>query len=251
MHDLNYFRDHLDLFAEMAGRRGAALDLDGFRALDRERRELITATEQLKAQRNKASDEIARLKKEKQNADKLIGEMKQVSERVKAADERIAQLDATQRELLLTIPNIPHASVPVGHSAAENVEVRRWGAQAKFDFVPKPHWDVGEQDGIRSGVDYGANEIVPVVEVVIELAAAGVGALADVVEAHGGRALLGHQLSGSLHDPCARAVSFCRQHLWHADSVSIGLDSPPPGCCTAAYGLFSPLVKRQEVGAWA
>src|SRR5713226_3329000 len=148
MHDLNYFRDHLDLFAEMAKRRGAPLDLQGFRALDKERRELITATEQLKSQRNKASEEIARLKKEKQNADNLIAEMKQVSERVKVADERIAQLDGTQRELLLTIPNIPHASVPVGHSAAENVEVRRWGAPPKFDFAPKPHWDVAERAGI-------------------------------------------------------------------------------------------------------
>ena len=97
-------------------RRSAAatLDLDAFRALDKERRELITATEQLKAQRNKASEEIARLKKEKQNADALIAEMKQVSEHIKQGDERIAQLDATQRELLLTIPNIPHSSVPVG-----------------------------------------------------------------------------------------------------------------------------------------
>ncbi|MGB6498360.1 MAG: serine--tRNA ligase, partial [Candidatus Acidiferrum sp.] len=114
MHDLNYFRDHLDLFAEMAKKRGAALDLEGFRALDKERRELITATEQLKAQRNKASDEIARLKKAKENADALIAEMKQVSERIKAADERIAVLNATQSELLMTIPNVPHASVPAG-----------------------------------------------------------------------------------------------------------------------------------------
>src|SRR5207302_2852811 len=67
MHDLNYFRDHLDVFAEMAKKRGAALDLDAFRKFDKERRELITATEQLKAQRNKASEEIARLKKEKQS----------------------------------------------------------------------------------------------------------------------------------------------------------------------------------------
>src|SRR5579859_2768272 len=124
----------------MANRRGAALDLDGFRALDKERRELITATEQLKAQRNKASDEIARLKKEKQNADSLIAEMKQVSERIKQSDERIAALDATQRELLLNIPNIPHFSVPVGQSAAENVEVRRWGTPPKLDFTPKPQW---------------------------------------------------------------------------------------------------------------
>jgi seryl-tRNA synthetase len=133
MHDLNYFRDHLDVFAEMAKKRGAVLDLDAFRKLDKERRELITATEQLKAQRNKASEEIARLKKEKQNADSLIAEMKQVSERIKQSDERIAELDATQREFLLTIPNVPHSSVPV---------------PPKFDFAPKPHWEVGERAGI-------------------------------------------------------------------------------------------------------
>ena len=148
MHDLNYFRDHLEVFAEMAKKRGAALDLDAFRKLDKERRELITATEQLKAQRNKASEEIARLKKEKKNADSIIAEMKQVSERIKQSDERIAELDATQRELLLTIPNIPHSSVPVGTSAADNKEVRRWGAPPKFDFAPKPHWEVGERAGI-------------------------------------------------------------------------------------------------------
>jgi seryl-tRNA synthetase len=148
MHDLSYFREHLDVFAEMAKKRGAALDLDAFRTLDRERRELITSTEQLKAQRNKASDEIARLKKEKQNADALIAEMKQVSERIKSADEGIAQLDSTQRAFLLTIPNVPHFSVPVGHSAAQNVEVRRWGTPPRFDFAPRPHWEVGERAGI-------------------------------------------------------------------------------------------------------
>src|ERR1700686_2753485 len=153
MHDLTYFREHLDVFADMAKKRGVALDLDGFRALDKERRELITATEQLKAQRNKANDEISRLKKAKENADALLAEMKQVSDRIKSADERIAQLDAKQRDLLLTIPNVPHVSVPVGHSAAENVEVRRWGAPPKFDFAPKPHWEVGERAGI---LDLGA-----------------------------------------------------------------------------------------------
>jgi seryl-tRNA synthetase len=148
MHDLNYFRDHLDVFADMAKKRSMALDLDGFRALDKERRALITANEQRKAQRNKASDEIARLKKEKQPADVLIAEMKQVSELIKQSDERITGLDATQRELLLTIPNVPHSSVPVGASAAENVEVHRWGGPPKFDFTPKPHWEVGERAGI-------------------------------------------------------------------------------------------------------
>jgi seryl-tRNA synthetase len=148
MHDLSYFREHLDVFAEMAKKRGLQLDLEAFRALDKERRELITATEQLKAQRNKASEEIAQLKKKKQNADALIAEMKQVSERIKQGDERTTQLDATQREFLLTIPNVPHSTVPVGHSAGENVEVRRWGSPPKLDFAAKPHWEVGERAGI-------------------------------------------------------------------------------------------------------
>jgi seryl-tRNA synthetase len=148
MHDLSYFREHLDVFAEMAKRRNITLDLDGFRALDKERRELITENEHRKAQRNKASDEIACLKKEKRSADAILAEMKQLSERIKQADERIGGLDATQRELLLTIPNIPHSSVPAGHGAEDNKEVRRWGSAPKFDFQPKPHWEVGERAGI-------------------------------------------------------------------------------------------------------
>jgi seryl-tRNA synthetase len=148
MHDLSYFREHPDLFAEMAKRRNITLDLGGFRELDKVRREQITANEQRKAMRNRASDEIARLKKEKQNADTLIAEMKQVSEQIKQSDERIAELDARQRELLLTIPNIPHSSVPAGASAEDNLEIRRWGAPPAFDFQPKPHWEVGERAGI-------------------------------------------------------------------------------------------------------
>ena len=145
MHDLDYFREHLDQFTAMAQHRGIKLDLDSFRSLDRERRELITSTERLKARRNQASEEIARLKKSKQDAAALLAEMKEVSERIKQADERIAQLDASFRDFLLTIPNLPHRSVPVGKSAADNVEIRRWGAPPKFDFVPRPHWEVGER----------------------------------------------------------------------------------------------------------
>ncbi len=148
MHDLNFFRDHLDLFAEMASKRNITLDLGAFRVLDKERRELITENEQRKAQRNKTSDEIARLKKEKQSADALIANMKQVSERIKQSDERIGELDARQRETLLTIPNIPHSSVPYGTGADGNHEVRRWGTAPKFDFQAKPHWEVGERAGI-------------------------------------------------------------------------------------------------------
>ena len=148
MHDLNYFRDHLEVFAQMAKNRGIALDLEGFRALDKERRELITKTEFLKAERNKRNDEIGRRKKSGQDASDILADMKAMSADIKDSDERIAALDTTQRELLLTIPNIPHSSVPVGASAADNKEVRRWGTPPKFDFQPKPHWEVGERADI-------------------------------------------------------------------------------------------------------
>jgi len=148
MHDLNYFREHLGVFADMAKRRNITLDLEAFGTLDKERRELITENEKRKAERNKASDEIGRLKKEKKNADALLAEMKQVSEIIKQTDERIDSLDARQREFLLTIPNVPHSSVPYGSGADGNQEVRRWGSPPKFDFEPKPHWEVGEKAGI-------------------------------------------------------------------------------------------------------
>ena len=153
MHDLSYFREHLELFAEMAKNRHITLDLETFRTFDRERRELITQTEALKARRNKASDEIARLKKEKQDASALLAEMAGVSKQIKEDDERIANLDNTQREMLLGIPNVPHASVPVGGGAEDNVEVRRWGTPPNFDFAARPHWEVGERAGI---LDLGA-----------------------------------------------------------------------------------------------
>jgi seryl-tRNA synthetase len=148
MHDLSYFREHLDVFADMAHKRGIALDLDGFRALDRERRALVTETEALRAERNKASDEIGRLKKENQNADTLITKMKALAEPIRDKSLRTVELTNKQQDFLLMVPNLPHASVPVGHSAADNKEVRRWGTPPKFDFQPKPHWEVGEHAGI-------------------------------------------------------------------------------------------------------
>jgi seryl-tRNA synthetase len=148
MHDLSFFREHLERFEQMARNRGITLDLEGFRTLDRERRECITAVERLKAERNKASEEIARLKKAGQDAAALIAEMKRVSDEIRRLDEHAAELDRRLRDFMLTVPNLPHESVPVGHSAAENVEVRCWGVPPKFDFTPQPHWEVGERAGI-------------------------------------------------------------------------------------------------------
>ncbi len=148
MHDLGYFREHLEEFEQMASNRGVKIDFAAFRTLDQERRERITSTERLKAERNKASDEIARRKKAGQDASPLLAEMKRVSEEIKLADERITQLDARLADFMLTVPNRPHSSVPVGRDASDNVEVRRWGAPPKFDFTPRPHWEIAESAGI-------------------------------------------------------------------------------------------------------
>jgi seryl-tRNA synthetase len=148
MLDLGYVREHLDVIETMGRERGIALDLEPFRAIDSERRALITSAERLKAERNRASGEIARKKKAGEDASEILALMKEVSDRIKRDDERISLLDEQLKDLLLTIPNIPHASVPVGKSAADNVEVRRWGAPPKFDFKARPHWEIGEGAGI-------------------------------------------------------------------------------------------------------
>jgi len=132
----------------MAKKRAISLDLDAFRALDKERRELITANEQRKARRNKTSDEVARRKKAGEEVAADLTDMKRLSTDIKEADEKIAKLDAKLREFMLTVPNLLHASVPIGKGSEENVEVRRWGAPPKFDFQPKPHWEIGERAGI-------------------------------------------------------------------------------------------------------
>ena len=148
MHDLGYFREHLNEFEQMAANRGAVIDFAAFRALDQERRERITAAERLKAERNKAGEEIARRKKAGEDASGLLAEMKRVSDEIKLADERTTILDTQLADFMLTVPNRPHSSVPVGHDAAANIEVRRWGAPPKFDFQPRPHWEIAESAGI-------------------------------------------------------------------------------------------------------
>lgn len=132
----------------MARNRGAVIDFDAFRALDQQRRERITSVERLKAERNKASEEIARRKKAGEDTAGLIAEMKRVSDEIKLADEQAAELNTRLLDFMLMVPNRPHSSVPVGHLATDNVVVRKWGAPAKFDFTPKPHWEIAEAAGI-------------------------------------------------------------------------------------------------------
>src|SRR5690242_4867988 len=150
MLDLNFVRDHLPQVEEMLARRGmnAAEVLGEFRQLDGVRRQHITELESLQARRNKASDEIARLKKAKQDAAAQIAETKELREKIQRLESKVQEEDARLRELLAGIPNMPNPSVPVGRTSENNVEVRRWGKPPEFAFVPKPHWEVGEQLGI-------------------------------------------------------------------------------------------------------
>jgi len=148
MIDLGYFREHLDQIEQMLRNRNAKLDLNEFRAIDAERRQRITSVERLKAERNKGSEEVARLKKAGQDASALMTRMKQIAEEIKTDDAKTADLEEKLRAFMLNVPNLPHASVPVGSSAAQNVEVRRWGSPPKFGFQPKPHWEIGEALGI-------------------------------------------------------------------------------------------------------
>jgi len=134
----------------MLRRRGAdpAAVLKDFSEVDTQRRQAITEAETLKAQRNKASEDIAKLKKSGQDATAAIAETKDLREQIQAREKIAADLDARLQDILSGIPNMPHASVPVGHSAEDNVEVRRWGQAPQFDFTPKPHWDLGAELGI-------------------------------------------------------------------------------------------------------
>jgi len=145
MHDLSFFRANLDAVAARISTRGLQLDLAQFRALDTERRAAVTEAEQLKAQRNNESAAIAKLRKDGVDTTEQQQKVRAMGDRISALDEKVKELDESFRTLLAGIPNIPHESVPIGKSAEDNVEVRRWGQPRQFDFEPKAHWDLGPQ----------------------------------------------------------------------------------------------------------
>ena len=150
MLDLNFVRNNLPVVEEKLRQRGMdpAEVLKDFKSLDAERREAITAAETMKAQRNRASEEIAKLKKAGQDASAQMAESKELREKIQESEKTAGDLDQRLQETMAGIPNLPSGTVPVGKSADDNVEVRRWGAAPKFDFTPKPHWEIGEQLGV-------------------------------------------------------------------------------------------------------
>lgn len=149
MLDIKFLRAHFDEVKERMQHRGEDLtDFEKFSGLDQRRRELIMESEALKNRRNEVTQQVAALKREKKDATKLIEEMRGVGEKIKALDAELKQVEAELEMLMLSIPNIPHESVPVGDSEEDNVEIRKWGEVPAFGFEPKPHWDIATDLGI-------------------------------------------------------------------------------------------------------
>ncbi|HSL54359.1 MAG TPA: serine--tRNA ligase [Pyrinomonadaceae bacterium] len=151
MLDLNYVRENLDKVREALNARGAGTSaLDDFARADEERRHTIAESDQLNAQRNASSREIGGLMKEgkKEEAEARRAEVSGLKDRIAELDQLRAQTEERMRELLSTLPNIPHSSVPVGADESANTEVRRWGTRPEFDFEPKDHVDLGTALGI-------------------------------------------------------------------------------------------------------
>ena len=148
MLDIKFVRDHTAAVEQALTSRGASVGLDGFLSLEKERRQLLQDTEALKSTRNTVSQTISQMKKAGQNADAQIAEMRAVGDRISVLDGRIRDVENELAAILLTIPNVPHSSVPIGADENDNPEVRRWGQPREFDFEPLPHWDVGEKLGI-------------------------------------------------------------------------------------------------------
>ncbi|TFD96282.1 serine--tRNA ligase [Jeotgalibacillus sp. R-1-5s-1] len=143
MLDLKRLRNHFDEIKGKMAHRGEDLkDFDQFQALDEERRELIAKGEEKKSRRNEVSQAIAQMKREKKNADDVIAEMRALGDEIKEADDRLREVEEKLQGLLLSIPNVPHESVPVGETEDDNIEIRNWGTIRDFEFEPKPHWDV-------------------------------------------------------------------------------------------------------------
>ncbi|USK70337.1 serine--tRNA ligase [Peribacillus asahii] len=149
MLDLKFLRNNFEEVKRILQYRGEDLtDLGAFEELDVKRRELIAEVEQLKSKRNEVSQQVAVLKREKKDADTLIVEMREVGDRIKGLDEELREVEAKLDMLLLSIPNIPHESVPIGETEDDNVEARKWGEIPQFTFEPKPHWDIATDLGI-------------------------------------------------------------------------------------------------------
>ena len=148
MLDLKFLRENLELVKETVAARQAEVDLAGFEELDAKRRAILPELEGLRARRNEVSQEVGRIKREGGDPSGVFAEMKQVGGRIKELEGELAGVEKAIKELLYTIPNLPHASVPLGEGEQDNPVVATWGSPPEFDFEPLNHWDIGEALGI-------------------------------------------------------------------------------------------------------
>ncbi len=150
MLDPAFVRDHLDDVKEGLRRRGLDPDaeLRAFLEADAERRAVLPEVESLKQQQNASSEDVARAKREGRDVSDIFAANKARGQRIKELERRVGEIDDVRTRALSGIPNLPHASVPIGKSAEDNVEVRRSGEPRTFDFEPKPHWEIGAALGI-------------------------------------------------------------------------------------------------------
>ena len=149
MLDTKLLRNDFERVRKRLSDRGKLLqEIDRFQDLDKKRREHLQQVEQMKNRRNVVSQEVAVLKKNGQDASHLIEEMRNVSDRIKQLDEEIRATEAELNTLLMSIPNLPHESVPLGESEEQNVEIRKWGEPTTFSFAPKSHWELADELGI-------------------------------------------------------------------------------------------------------
>ncbi len=148
MLDVKRLRTDLDEVKAALAKRCKEYDLDKFSVIDEKRRALIQEVEELKNKQNTTTKQIPILKKEGKDTSALMAEMKSLSEKIKGLDSEVKAVDEEIRSFLLSIPNTPNAKVPEGSDDSMNEEIRRWGEPTKFDFEPKPHWEIGEEYGI-------------------------------------------------------------------------------------------------------
>ncbi len=148
MYDLSFFRNNLDQLRERLATRGFALDVASFTELDSKRRQIVTESERLKADRNQATVEIGQLRKTGVDTSEQQVRVRAMGERISELDGQVNALDTEFRDFLARVPNVTQADVPVGKDETANVEVRRHGTPAEFNFQPKPHWDLGLELGI-------------------------------------------------------------------------------------------------------
>lgn len=146
MLDIKFIRENPDLVKEAMKNRNANLDdqIDKVLRIDETRRELTGKVEAMKAQQNTVSKQIPQMKRNGEDTSEIMQNMKVLSDEITSLNTELSKLEDDQRKILLSIPNVPHQSVPVGVDDSDNVEIRRWGEPTKFNFAPKAHWDLGK-----------------------------------------------------------------------------------------------------------